>query len=83
METGIKKLGTVNGAFQAGVYKKNKLIAFCIDTPNSVAYAFNKTDADTIKGYFNPVIKRRDVNANRIKNGGWFRNDKDANFKRV
>lgn len=84
------KLGNVNGAFPCNVYKGDKLVGMCIDTPNSIAYAVSVTDADYIIGGFRGKMTREDLNREgfnkigkkRIDAKGWFETDEEANFLR-
>ena len=85
-----KPIGSVNAAFLAKLYKGSKIIGHCADTPNAVAYAFNKTGATMAVSKFSKFKKSRSekerqsksgffmLSKSRVKNAGWFNNDKEA-----
>lgn len=70
----MKKIPCVNAAHTAFIYdKNNKLIGYCMDTPNNCAYAFVifKTAVKIVCPFNKPYTK--DVNMlNRME---WIMND--------
>jgi len=84
----MKKLGNVNAADIVIISNNKKIIAYCIDTPNSISYAIAKLNSLKIK--YNSITDRYNLlddiktfkskYSENITNFGWFNNDKDANF---
>lgn len=59
----MKKLGCVNATSQAIAYDdKNKVIAYCMDTPNNIAYLMaTNTNVAKVKTPYNGKYTRADL----------------------
>jgi hypothetical protein len=75
------KLGNVNHASLATLFKNGKPVATCMDTPNALAYGFAMTGAQTAKSVLG-TCKATDMK-DRVAAKGWFNKDSDAMFKRI
>jgi hypothetical protein len=75
----LPKLGTVNGACLAKLYKGSFIVGTCMDTTNAIAYGFAKTGADTARSLLGTWYLK-DQDENRIANAGWLTSDEQAGF---
>lgn len=77
----IMKLGSINAAGIATLYKNRNPVAICLDTPNAIAYGFSKTGATRAVSWLG-VWKSRDMKE-RVEAAGWMTSDKEARFKLI
>ena len=63
----------------AKLYKRNKLVGYCLDTPNAIACVIGNGFATKAFNTFGELVK---LEKNRIKNNGWLSIDK-CKFIRV
>jgi hypothetical protein len=52
----------------ASLYKRNKLVGYCLDTPNAIACVIGNKLAASAKDCFGEQVS---VDKNRIANKGW------------
>lgn len=81
------KLGNVNPCGTAMLYCRGKIVGVVNDTPNAIAYAFNKTGADEarsrVPGFAMDVHTPLSVGMDRVFAAGWMSSDKQAGLIRV
>jgi hypothetical protein len=75
----MQTIGNINAKHLCNVYRNGKHVAYCADTINAIAYAFNKTGGDSAKSPFENFDRNR-IGEDRIQKAGYFTNDKDADF---
>ena len=84
----VKLPGNINAADMALCRDKDRnVIAHCIDTPNSIAYALGKNKKiDTIETRWSGTISRKEFEKkemDRVENMGWFKYDVEAFYREV
>lgn len=78
----MKKLGCINACGIANVYKGNRIVAQCHDTPNAIAYTMNKTGGDKATSWLIGTYHKDDaIMRGRVEFAGWMKSDKDAGLK--
>jgi hypothetical protein len=72
------KLGNINAAALATIYKDGKAVARCIDTPNALGYAFNVTGGQIAKSMLKTSYAIDTVD--RVAAKGWLKSNTEAGF---
>ncbi len=87
-------IGNMNAAHPCKLYKGTKIVGYCVDTPNAIAFGMKQTGADKAVSKFQTFTRSKtnidgfeslnkkgfvELNINRIEAGGWM-NSNSAGF---
>ncbi len=64
----MQKLGNVNAAGVAKLYRNKTLVGTCADTPNAIACCIGNNKATSAKNMFGEKVV---VGGDRVENKGW------------